>query len=231
MVGGFCQCDSSQNLFYDATSGTCTLCSIAVVECTSCVSTGLLTTCLACNNGFYPDGSACVPCNAYCLSCNNTTCLLCVSSTFTISGMDCICDNTHQLYLDNMTSTCVACSALISNCQTCDNSTFTLTCVQCLIGYYDGVGCQPCQPLCLNCTSAVNCFSCQATFITDNTSCFCDTANNYILDNVTNSCVLCQYLIVGCQSCVESPSLYCQSCSDPYYSAVVNDTTCTLCPL
>jgi hypothetical protein len=232
MVGGLCQCDSTQNLYYDSVTGTCVVCSTAISSCTSCLATGLLTTCLTCVSGYYPDGTTCVPCNNYCLTCTNTTCTLCSSSTFTISGQDCICDNTQQLFLDTMTSTCLICSSFISNCQTCDNSTSTLTCLLCADGYYyDGAICQTCISLCVNCTTAVNCFACEATFITDGTSCFCDTVNNYILDSITGTCVLCSYLIAGCQTCITTPSLYCQTCSNPYYSAIVNDTSCTLCPI
>ena len=134
-VGGVCQCDSSSNLYYNSGTNTCTSCSSAITSCTSCTANVLVTTCNSCASGTFLNSTTglCQTCTTYCQTCTETLCTLCVSNSFTVSGVDCFCDASSQLYLDTSTNpdSCQLCSTFISNCLTCSDASGSLECQVC----------------------------------------------------------------------------------------------------
>jgi proprotein convertase subtilisin/kexin type 5 len=234
--GSTCVCNSTQNLYYNAAGKNCTSCSAAIPYCASCSSSGLSTSCSSCSSGSFKNTTSglCQLCSPYCSTCTSSSCTLCVSSTFSISGTTCYCDASQQLFLTTSTSpnSCASCSSFVSNCQTCTAPSGTVLCQTCQGGYFpSGAACLACVPLCLSCTSLLNCASCAATFVSNGTDCVCGVG--YVLNAAGTKCLLCDLLIPNCLTCISSGggSYYCGACQDPFYEAVANATSCTLCPV
>jgi hypothetical protein len=232
-VSGACVCNTSQNMFFNSATGTCTSCSTAITYCTSCTgSTGTSTVCASCSAGFYPSSTTCVSCQPLCTSCTSSSCTACTDSSFVISGPACVCDATAEMFLSTTLNTCLACSTLIPSCVDCSGSNSSaLTCVACISGYYfDGSSCLQCTPKCDACANGTSCNNCTATFIYDNVTgtCVCDSANDYVLNPAGTACVQCSFFISYCSTCTVLPTPTCTACDPPYYLA--NSTTCSQCP-
>ena len=160
MVNGMCvaviggQCPPAY--FKNPGSGNCTLCSLAIPNCTFCDNS---TSCTKCTEGNKVFGGTCIsifnitagecplgmykdPASNGCLSClltlpnctaclNATYCTNCapgsvLSSGVCIPGAISICPT--GTYRDAVNGSCVSCSAAIFNCTMCDNSSFCLNC-------------------------------------------------------------------------------------------------------
>lgn len=141
-ISGVCQCNSTQSLYYNPSTNSCTICSSSIVGCTSCSANLTDTSCSACTMGYYLSGGTCIQCTDKCLNCTSTSCSKC-PSTFIINATSCICDANAQLFLNANGTQCVSCLTLISNCLTCTTlANGSLSCSACTFGsFFNGTDC------------------------------------------------------------------------------------------
>jgi hypothetical protein len=138
-LNGFCVC---KDYFFLAADNTCQPCSDPL--CITCTSAGPATCSIcagnttlsagscACNNGFYRNGSICLPCPIGCATCSSpTACTACqnsinVNGTTTRSGVSGNCACLPGFFEVNTTAVCSPCS---SSCTTCSGT--ALNCLSC----------------------------------------------------------------------------------------------------
>ena len=211
--------------YYLCSDSNCYMCSsFNKNSCTQCNPNYELqnSLCVACfSSGFYNSSTqACIKCNSasYYNTINNT-CSPCNSSS----------------YYDNFTNTCKSFLCHDTNCYSC-TSTQADSCIQCKLGFeLQYSSCVPCFSLefynyttetCIKCNSSsyyntINntCTSCNSSSHYDKTTntCFeCNSTSYY--NSFTNSCHKCSSLCSSCSSaqiclsCVESSTLYQNSC-------------------
>ena len=172
-----------------ACSSNCLTCQYIAIYCTSCKQNSSATllqnsTCVAsCSStstyaGTFGGIAACVLCLSPCQTCSNATyCLSCVSG-YMLSGGSCSTSCTAGYFFNSSLVDCQACSAgcLICNsaqfCQICKADYYILstndTANQCVTScgaqkYASSVSssCRSCIYPCFNCTSTIQCLSCQ----------------------------------------------------------------------
>lgn len=233
LVSSVCQCNTTQLLYYNAGTGTCTTCVSAYANCVSCTGSVLVTTCTGCTNpGFFLNTTTgtCQACGTYCSACTAVACTTCTSSTLIPSGSTCACNATAQMFVNASSSSCAACSTFQPHCATCVANGTGVSCSVCSGGYFPVSGvCTACIAYCNTCTDTTSCSTCTGNFIFNGTSCACNSTADYIYSGGT--CVLCTLLIPNCDTCVTSPSLTCALCKAPFYNATPTATSCTACPL
>ena len=158
-------------------NNTCLSCSEYISECTSCKQVDNSLVCTACNPGNYLlQGSKCLACIDYCLTCNGKTgctkcqdyfyydgkaCSACPQSNCkSCNGKGKCLDCGDGTYLQTSSGTCEACDV---GCESCSSAT---QCIVCESGYYSfNSGCLPCSPECTDCVTAPNiCRGCIAGY-------------------------------------------------------------------
>ena len=209
-----CGCLSTQYLA-TTPSVSCISCPTNCLTCTS-------TACTKCSEGFYLQGSSCLPCMPVCRSCSNSlTCATCLDTTFTMVSNICTC--TLPLLFNSINKKCQSCAVMQSNCLSCDYSSAYLPSnppsVICSLAspsyYITAAGStSQCSSYCSNCDPDNSvCNACNANF-TFTTSCLCTTPTHFF-NSTTNNCQFCNHVINGCATCVTQP--------------IPTATTCVLC--
>jgi len=170
-------------------NSNCLTCQYSATYCTSCNSTSstpLLqnNSCVASCASVYTysatinGGLACTACISPCNTCSNATyCLSCVGG-YMLTGGTCSTSCTAGYFFNSNIVDCQACS---TGCLTCNSGRF---CQMCQAGYYIlstndtanqcvqncgsqkyassvGASCKSCVYPCFNCTSTIQCLSCQ----------------------------------------------------------------------
>jgi proprotein convertase subtilisin/kexin type 5 len=129
-------------------------CSDIFFGCTSCLFDGTTTSCTACADGFFLNGTACGYCDPSCLTCSaQTVCTSCPAG-HDFSGGTCTCS-----------TNCVSCGGSVPQCTTCILTIFNnfAQCSSCSPTQYLDLGtytCVPCPAGCITCDSTASCTSC-----------------------------------------------------------------------
>ena len=168
---GYCR-NCAAGTYYNetATPASCDDCHLLYKNCSSCNPQQ----CLACDTGFYLNGTTCAPCYiSSCSSCSDSkTCDQC-DSGFYFDGKACskcitgcvacaakatcqVCESTYYLTVNK---TCESCG---TGCSVCNNST---NCANCSDGYFMRNGtCSACYGPCKTCISSKSeeCLTCNA---------------------------------------------------------------------
>ena len=158
------------------------------------LSGGLCST--ACNAGYYFNSSIvdCSACSSHCLVCNTASFCQLCETGYFISSI----------------------SSILNQClQTCPN------------GYYANTqagSCQPCVYPCGNCTSSLDCLSCQ-TGIIYNSRCINSCPDTTFLNQTTATCSDCASPCLTCFGNATS----CLSCQTSYFLYSVNNTCLSSC--
>jgi hypothetical protein len=206
---GKCVC---RNNFFLSTNNTCQPCNDPL--CITCTASATCTVCAgnatlsggscACSNGFYRNGSVCLPCPSGCAICSSpTACTSCLnnrntSGLYTRSGINgnCAClpglfDVSTSPVCSLCSPSCATCAINSTNCLSCNTAAnFVLsqnTCV-CANGFYLlNNNCVPCNPVCSTCAvSSVYCTSCPPLRVLAGTSnpqfktCNCNSTAGYV---------------------------------------------------
>lgn len=152
-----------------------------------------------------------------------------------LSGTSC-CNSADDLFPDSQNS-CAACSAIKSNCDTCEVDEFSnVNCIVCSSegeGYFlvDG-SCDTCENVIPGCTACFSlgtgtqCFGCEAGYsITSNSEECCDlNADRYPIDS---ECWNCQASVPGCETCMMSGgSVLCTVCQTDLGYVLTGNTCC-----
>ena len=112
---------------------------------------------------------------------------------------------------------CISCSALISNCATCQRNGGSLTltsCVTCANNYYlSGNTCLLCDIRCSTCSGPTTCSACSTNLVVVGSFCACDTVTDPTLSYyaTNNMCLSCTTLLSNCLTCNPDP-LACTAC-------------------
>ncbi|CAD8151785.1 unnamed protein product [Paramecium octaurelia] len=218
----YSQCTTRQ---YDDGAGGCLDC---LTQCATC-TTG--TTCDTCTLRYYQSGSDCLICDPSCKECSGT-------SSYCTN-----CDTSQNLYLDQVTNTCIACDSpkykdgincvdtcpvyinladftcvalCDSNCLTC--AIYSNSCTTCDASNYLDLTSNQCVTAC-----DINCSTC----LTTTTNCQSCSTGMY-LDNITTASGTCKQCNSPCSVC-QSPSdvEVCTDCQSTYY--LDGASTCQLC--
>ena len=173
-----------------------------------------------------------------CSTCSSTTtCSSCVNN-LVISGTTCVCSS--PTVLDPGTTTCVSCSSLFPDCQTCgynpsysDSSPNPVVCSVANVGYYvtAGGGTAACGDHCNYCSDPSTCTGCQATFINSGGSCICDPLPLFLTNTLPPSCDNCYTVITGCSICARNGGVTeCSTCLAKYFPTTTPPTaSCSSC--
>ena len=228
-----CGCQSNQFLKTTVSPYLCVACSALCLTCTD------VNVCSSCNAGYYLQASTCLLCMPVCKTCTTgTTCATCQNNLVLTAG---ICQCNSPYFYNSTTKTCIICSSLQSNCQTCSYATAydpnnppAVVCSTANIGYYINAGTAlPCIANCNNCDSdPLLCDTPKANFTFDGVSCVCSPS--YYYQSTTQTCLDCTSVIPGCAICltnvIPAPT-DCNPCNAiGYFSASYPTTTCTACP-
>lgn len=213
-------CDKCLSTYFRKDSQNCVKCEYPCYTCSDST-----TTCSSCVDGFYLEGTKCLPCGANCLQCNSAEdCTLCNSTYYSLNGV-CVgcneschichdstnnCDVCKDGYYFNAFHRCVKCT--IEHCDKC-NSTH---CLDCAPEYYplDDGSCSPCAPECYECygPTADDCYQCDP---------------GYYLDNRYRVCIKCHE---SCDYCTGPTDLQCINCSSGYFLSIGEiNTQCVKC--
>lgn len=169
----------------NSTNNTCSSCSGNASE-----------TCIGCAAGYYLSNITCLPCLSTCLECiNGVNCTHCENPFILDSGLNCICNNSHGLFLTLNSTTCLPCAQVIENCLACETLGSTI-CSQCSTGLYFNNSleeCTSCDLPCVTCTgSATYCTSCLATYSVNILGfCYCDNSSQLFYSSITQGCLPC----------------------------------------
>jgi proprotein convertase subtilisin/kexin type 5 len=226
-VGANCIC-SVAGTYYNAATGTCTNCVLAIPNCATCVL-GTTTTCSACLSGFYLSGSTCVACQPNCNTCVAGSCSSC-KATFVASGASCVCSTTPQMVLNVASTACVLCTTVVPSCSVCGGSGAAVTCATCASGTYPATttSCLTCPTTCATC-SAATCLTCLNNLIVVGTGCDCNNAGGYYLNTLTNTCISCPQTFPACINCqMIATVLSCTACDPAGF--FVTPSGCSACP-
>lgn len=145
-----------------------------MLNCVGCVNAAA---CLTCANGFFYNGSYCMPCAQFCLSCVSGGCRTCQVGYYP-NGLQCI-----------------KCSSVLPNCLSCATGSICTTCPD---GYYSGNsnGCIQCSTVlagCNTCAVALICSTCNPGFYLSQNKCRNCSAT------VNSAC--CGFFIPNCTVC------------------------------
>jgi proprotein convertase subtilisin/kexin type 5 len=162
---GSCVC--SPTLYFSVTQQDCLACGSVITGCISCQTNTIPTPtqCLTCNpTGYFLANSSCTACPSLCVSCTGTTaCTGCINNLTVLSTGMCGCDANASLFLSPTTQSCVICSSVIFECQTCAVVGSSVTCALCSAGFYqsnNSTSCSPCPATCSACSSQTVCTGC-----------------------------------------------------------------------
>ena len=145
--------------------------------------------CYKCKEGYYLDGTLCLPCPENCAKCTfNGKCIKCKEGLF--------------LSIDQ---------SICTNCKG-ENATY---CGKCKDGQYfdvSGIGCTDCKKYCDLCTDSTNCFKCKPTYYLDPNGICKKLEHCHIKGENENYCIRCDddYRLDGggCKKCVDN----CKQC-------------------
>ena len=186
-------------------------------------------------------GASCLACMPVCKTClNSASCSTCTSPATLVSG---VCQCPASTFFDINTMTCLTCSTLQPNCQTCDYNGGSLNpaspspvvCTLASTGYFilASGSTQACISYCSTCIDSTNCVTCNTNFQNDVDSDTCICATGLFFSTTQNSCVSCSSAIPGCSSCNQNTNPLgstCQTCSSGFFAASLPSLTCTACP-
>lgn len=235
-----------------ACSSPCLSCQFSATYCTACSSSSstpylLNNTCVSsCTSTLYYATNVssiptCLACNSPCENCLNATyCLTCVAG-YMLSGGLCSTTCSVGYYFNSANVDCSACptNCLICNtanfCQLCRsafyiysiNSTVNQCLSSCPAAYYantQGGSCQPCIYPCLNCTSSLDCLSCQ-TGVLYQSRCISSCPDTTYLNQTAAACLACTG---SCLTCFAN-STNCLSCQNNFFLYTVNNTCVSNC--
>jgi hypothetical protein len=217
-AGSITLCDNSCPDSYYTDKSANWSCKPCISNCKTCTNSQNCETCMnsyyrlasedsaacysTCPDGFYPEGSECVPCYM-------ENCTLCRSNIECI-----ICDSSY--YLSSVTLTCLPC---IDNCDICTTQS---DCLQCSPSYYinssdDDVVCVlDCTEKCIECSINTRCNICEDGYYilsqVNYDTCEKGCPEGYYESKLDAwKCIECTY---GCKSCLTSS--ICTSCIDGY---------------
>ena len=231
-----CQNCSYPGMFFNSTYKMCVVC---VEGCQTCAGP---TTCSSCVFNFYvsPVYGA-----TKCVSCIQTNCIECVSST-----QCAICTPGYIL----VSGQCVSCGAFVTSCLNCTINPVTLneTCNLCKVNYFlQDNQCLPCPAFCAQCTSQTACTFCFPGFMTTpQGQCVAASPNCLYNPNATHceGCTIGTYYSNGqclpCQpNCLNCINGACSACKAGYFLSsgsclpcsincitCSSANTCTSCP-
>lgn len=181
-------------------------------------------------------------CSAPCLTCTSATACLSCQDGYMLSGTSCSTSCSAGYFFSTTTSTCQACSSscLIctsaSFCQKCQTSTYlkstnstsnqcVSTCgAQMYVNLVSG-SCSGCLYPCMNCSSNVDCLSCQDGVLYQN-RCVSVCPDTTFLNNGSGSCDACGG---QCLTCTNSAT-HCLTCKTGYFLSTVDNTCNLVCP-
>lgn len=235
-------------------NGICLNCQFSSTNCISCNPNSSLpfllnNTCLSncLSTKYYNTSSNGIPmcnlCNSPCQTCSNATyCLSCIAG-YMLSGGLCSTLCNAGYFFNSSTIDCSACSinCLICNtaifCQLCKSGFYihnlnssTNECLQnCPSTYYassQGGSCKPCIYPCFNCTSSLNCLSCQTGIIYLN-RCISSCPDTTFYDKTAGTCLACTGTCLTCFG----TSTYCLSCINSHFLYSINNTCTPTCYL
>ena len=179
---------------------------------TGCATCTNGTLCTSCIQGYYLNGMLCTNCMPVCKTCDDSTSCSSCNNNLIISGTVCTCPTSQVL--DPSTTTCIACTAFDTNCQTCDynpsgynpSSPTPIVCSVAMIGYFvQGNGTTAaCGSYCDYCTSNSVCTTCQSTFFNNAGTCECSPLPLFLNNNNPPFCENCDATIPGCDTCSRS---------------------------
>lgn len=107
---GYCVCNSLVLSYYNPLTFTCDSCSAIVTNCTSCSTSNYVTTCLSCQTNEYLFNNTCLTCPYPCTTCNSSAVCNTCSATYVLINNTCTCDNSSQIFFNNMTNLCSSCA-------------------------------------------------------------------------------------------------------------------------
>lgn len=197
-----CGCQSNQFLKTTVSPYLCVACSVLCLTCTD------VNVCSSCNAGYYLQASTCLLCMPVCKTCTTgTTCATCQNNLVLSSG---ICQCNSPYFYNSATKSCIICSSLQPNCQSCSYATAfdpsnppAVVCSVANVGYYiSGNGSAlPCIANCNNCDSnPLLCDTPKTNFTFDGLSCVCSPG--YYYQSTTQTCLPCTSVIPGCGTCI-----------------------------
>ena len=116
----------------------------------------------------------------------------------------------------------------------CQTTTST-ECIGCISNYfpdtaYPTASCSPCPFACAMCTSFTVCTACDVGFELVGNDCLCPSASSTYLNAAGNACLVCNQVIVNCNTCVHGIPTTCSGC-DSRYSLSGDNLQCFACPL
>ena len=178
--------------------------------CLTCLDA---TSCLECHEGYYLNGTSCLPCDSICHSCNTSSsnCTRChMGYQLSASTSTCtqICEKYE--YFNTTTSQCLLCPRPCSTCDLNDPS----VCLQCQNDHYLDAGiCKPCHESCAKCTGPAEneCTYCLENYKLSGSTCnrnWTSTSNTYLHPG-TDAVYLCHKF---CMTCTGPSPYNCTSC-------------------
>lgn len=220
-------------------------------QCTSCTTSGGVSTCTACSSGYVANGAVCSKCQnapicTACLASNNAQCTACVAGYYLTTSNTCAACAISTCKVCTPASNGQYCTSFIdsSGLQVYTSTTLTTTptnfpsvcdtgcascssnypgvCLQCMAGYYIQTANN--VPMCFACGS--NCMTCQPNSPSTCLSCY----SNAYLSGTT--CIACNPTF-NCLTCNQNATNVCTSCPYGYYLTVLSTgkANCiTACP-
>lgn len=168
--------------------------------CLTCMMNSTTSTvmCMTCSLGYYLNNGTCQACQAFCISCTNSSWCLQPYNTF---GFTLVAIGVGNNTLAACDFGCLACS-----------SSYPEECVTCGFGFYMVPG----QNYCQICPGTSNCKSCNASAPAQCLTCF---VGAYL--NSNNVCQNCSY---PCASCINNVATTCSSCVQGFVYVASNNS-------
>lgn len=195
-------CTACTANFWFLSNNTCSLCpnALACKTCTHDAATNV-TTCNSCSDGFWMNMTTmlCMPCQAWCKTCTNSTWCTVPFSTFGVTLVETMLGMNDQAGCDD---SCLFCS-----------TSYPEVCRTCFLGFYMVTG----QTYCMPCTATSHCQNCNPS---NPAQCYNCWSDSFLASDGT--CQKCQF---PCSSCTNSVATTCSSCVQGY---VLIGSTCVL---